>query len=192
MTTFLKAFKSIKFEGAKLNTTWYSAPPRYHKLWNFSELCFSIIFSIFKLFSIIIILICRKLGSAGPVQQKIKLHSPYTKILQFTWYHSYTYHMYIFIIWYVHIIVNKNCIILYFYISCHIKEKCSEFLFFITFFVFWSLVRNQNIKRTGFYTLQVTRLFSNFLQFKQLSKIKDSREYCDLHELWYAWVGDPR
>ena len=39
---------------------------------------FSIIFSIFKLLSIIIIiiLICRKLGSTEPVQHKIKLPSP--------------------------------------------------------------------------------------------------------------------
>ena len=34
-------------------------------------------------------------------------------------------------------IVHKNCIILHFYTSCHIKEKCVEFiLFIITFFSF--------------------------------------------------------
>ena len=33
-------------------------------------------------------------------------------------------------------IVHKNYIILHFYTSCHIKEKCVEFLFFITFFSF--------------------------------------------------------
>ena len=32
-------------------------------------------------------------------------------------------------------IVRKNCIILHFYISCHTKEKCAEFLFFGNFFV---------------------------------------------------------
>ena len=40
--------------------------------------------------------------------------------------------------------------------------------------LFCSLDRNGNIKTPGFYTLQVTR------------------EYCDLLELWSAWVGDPR
>ena len=35
-------------------------------------------------------------------------------------------------------------------------------------------MRNENIKSSGFYTLQVTR------------------EYCDLLELWSAWVGDSR
>ena len=58
-------------------------------------------------------------------------------------------------------IVHKNCIILHFYTSCHIKEKCVEFLLFETFY---SLVGNENIKRHGFYTLQVTRVFSNFPQ----------------------------
>ena len=88
-------------------------------------------------------------------------------------------------------IVNKNCIILYFYTSCHIKEKCGILLFYY-FFLFSSLVRSYNIKRPGFYTLQVTRVFSNFPQLKQLSKIKDTCEYWDLHELRSAWIGDPR
>ena len=62
-------------------------------------------------------------------------------------------------------IVHRNCIILHFYTSCHIKEKCVDF-----FFLFCSLVRNENTKRHGFYTLQVTRVFSNFPQLKQLNK----------------------
>ena len=32
-------------------------------------------------------------------------------------------------------IVRKSCIMLHFYSSCHIKEKCAEFLFFWNFFV---------------------------------------------------------
>ena len=64
------------------------------------------------------------------------------KILHFTWYHSFTYHTF----------------------------------FFIFFFLFCSLVRNSDIQRPCFYTLQVTRIFSS--------------EYCDLHELWSAWDGD--
>ena len=35
-------------------------------------------------------------------------------------------------------IVHENCIILHFYISSHIKGKCSEFLFFETFLFFSS------------------------------------------------------
>ena len=62
-------------------------------------------------------------------------------------------------------IAHINCIILYF-----LK-------------LFSSLVRNGNIKRSGFYTLQVTRAFSNFPQLKQLNKIKNICEYCGLLEL---------
>ena len=51
--------------------------------------------------------------------------------------------------------------------SCHIKEDCAEFLLFETF---CSLFRNENIKRPGFYTLQVTRVFSNFPATKKNKK----------------------
>ena len=69
---------------------------------------------------------------------------------------------------------------------------CTSFLFFMSyqrkvcgifvfcyFFLFCSLVGNENIKRLGFYTLQVTTVFSNFPALKQLSKIKNTRECCD-------------
>ena len=77
------------------------------------------------------------------------------------------------------IVVHKIRIILNFYTSCHITEACVKFfffiimiiLFFLFFYLFCSLVRNENIKRPGFYTLQVTRVFSNFPQLKQLHKI---------------------
>ena len=39
---------------------------------------------------------------------------------------------------------------LYFYNSCHIKEKCVEFFFFIISYLFCYLVSNENIKRQGF------------------------------------------
>ena len=45
-------------------------------------------------------------------------------------------------------------------------------------YLFCFLVRNYNIKRPGFYTLQVARVFSNFPQLKQLSKIKNT----------YVWI----
>ena len=83
-------------------------------------------------------------------------------------------------------IVHKNCIRLHFYPLCHIKEKGVEFLFIIIIFLFCSLVRKENIKRPGFYTRQVIRVFSNFLQLRQLSKTKNACEYYDLLELRYA------
>ena len=46
-------------------------------------------------------------------------------------------------------VVNVNCVILYL-----LKHFCS-------------VDRNGNIKRPGFFTLQVTRVFSNFPQLKQ-------------------------
>ena len=55
-------------------------------------------------------------------------------------------------------IVHINCIILYF-----LKLFCS-------------LDGNGNIKTPGFYTLQVTRVFSNVPQLKQLNKIKNTCE----------------
>ena len=60
-------------------------------------------------------------------------------------------------------VADKNCILLHFYTSCHLKEKCVQFL------LFRSLVRNENIKRPGFYMLQVTKVFSNF-PLKQLKQ----------------------
>ena len=79
-------------------------------------------------------------------------------------------------------IVHKNCIVLHFYTSCHIKEKRWKFCFF-----FCSLVRNENIKRASFYPVQqvqqAIRVFSNFPQLKQLNKIKNPCQYCDLLEL---------
>ena len=57
------------------------------------------------------------------------------------------------------------------------KEKCLKFLFYITY------SRNENIKRSRFCTLQVTRVFSNFPQLKQLNKTKNMCEYCDLPKL---------
>ena len=58
------------------------------------------------------------------------------------------------------------------------RKVCGIFVF-CYFFLFCSLVGNENIKRLGFYTLQVTTVFSNFPALKQLSKIKNTRECCD-------------
>ena len=58
-------------------------------------------------------------------------------------------------------------IILYFISILHVilKKSVRNFSFFK---LFCSVVRNENIKRPGFYMLQVARNFSNFPQLKQL------------------------
>ena len=100
-------------------------------------------------------------------------------------YHSYTYHMYMFL--------SYIKIVLYFISIIHVILRKSVCNFaFLLFFSFLILVRNENIKRSSFYTLQVTWIFSNFPQLKQLNKIKNTCEYCVLLELWSTWVGDPR
>ena len=79
-------------------------------------------------------------------------------------------------------IVHKNCVILHLYTSCRINV-CGIFVFLK---VFCSLVKNENAKRPGFYRLPVTRVFLDFPPLKQLKKMKNKCEYCDLVELWSA------
>ena len=72
---------------------------------------------------------------------------------------------------------------LHFY-TFRIKEKCVEFFCIIVIVCFsCSLVKDENIKKSGFYTLQVTSVFFNFPQLKQINKIKNRCEYCDPPEL---------
>ena len=67
-------------------------------------------------------------------------------------------------------------IVLYFISIYHIiLNKCVWNFCFLE--LFCSSIRNENIKRPGFYTLQVTRVFSNFPQLKQLNKTKNTCEY---------------
>ena len=79
-------------------------------------------------------------------------------------------------------IVRKDCVILHLYTSCRIKV-CGIFVFFK---LSCSLVKNENTKRPGFYRLPVTRVFLGFPPLKQLKKMKNKCEYCDLLELWSA------
>ena len=65
---------------------------------------------------------------------------------------------------------------------------CGIFVFLKLF----ALVKFENTKRPGSYTLLVTRVFSDFPLLKWLNEIKNTCEYCDLLELWSAWIGDPR
>ena len=55
------------------------------------------------------------------------------KKFNYTWYYIYTYHIHIWCI------VHKNCIWLYFYTSCHIKQKCVWSFSFLLFFFLCSL-----------------------------------------------------
>ena len=72
-------------------------------------------------------------------------------------------------------ILHKNCIILYFYTSCHIKKSVWNF-FFLN--LVSSLVRNEKtwflVRKT---LLQVTRVPSNFPELKQLNKIKNTYDH---------------
>ena len=52
----LESFKGIKLQGTKPNKNWYSRLSKYQNLWNFSEVRFITISSIFKLLSIIVLL----------------------------------------------------------------------------------------------------------------------------------------
>ena len=52
----LESFKGIKLQGTKPNKNWYSRLSKYQNLWNFSEVRFITISSIFKLVSIIVLL----------------------------------------------------------------------------------------------------------------------------------------
>ena len=61
-----------------------------------------------------------------------------------------------------------------------LKKSVQNFCFLE---LFCSLVKNENTKGPGFYTLLVTRVFSNFPGLKLLNKIKTTCEYCDLLEL---------
>ena len=83
---------------------------------------------------------------------------------------------------YKYVYVSYRKIILYFISILHVilKKSVRNFCFLK---LFCSLVKNENTKRPGFYTLLVTRVFSNFRQLKQLNKIKNTCEYCDLLEL---------
>ena len=65
----------------------------------------------------------------------------------------------------VYVLYKKN--LLYFISTLHvILKEIVEFFFFINCFLFCCLVTNENIKSSGFYTLQVTRAFENFPYLK--------------------------
>ena len=65
---------------------------------------------------------------------------------------------------------------------------CGIFLYYL--FLFYSLVRNENIKRPDLY-VKSNKGFLEFYTTKTI-KIMNMGEYCDLIELPSAWVGDPR
>ena len=89
---------------------------------------------------------------------------------------------------YIYVLYIK--ILLHFISKLHVtlKKRVCNFSFLI-FFLFYSF---ENIKRSGFYILQITTVLWNFYQLKELNKIKNTCDYCDLLEWWSAWVGNPR
>ena len=71
-----------------------------------------------------------------------------------------------------YVYVSYIKIVLYLISALHaILKKSVEFLLFETFFC--SLVRSGTIKRPGFYTLQVKRIFLSFPHLKQINKFKN-------------------
>ena len=80
-------------------------------------------------------------------------------------------------------IVHKDCIILNFYISCHIKEKWVEFFFFIIFFFFALFSEKWKYKKTWF--LYVTSN-KGFLEFSTIKITKQNKKY--VWKLWSSWI----
>ena len=81
-------------------------------------------------------------------------------------------------------IAHKNCIILHFYTSCHIKEKSAEFCFLK---LFCSSVKNENTKKNWFLYITSNKSFLEIPQLKQriryTCKYCNTCKYCDLLEL---------
>ena len=80
-------------------------------------------------------------------------HSSYEMLRKSLYYYYYITNLTLYLIIVIHIIciciIRKNCIMLHFYASFHIKEKCVEFLFLINF------SRNENIKRSCLYLVSI-------------------------------------
>ena len=76
-------------------------------------------------------------------------------------------------------IVHKNCVILHFYTSCHIKAKCVEFCLLK---LFCSLFRNKNIKIWFLYVTSNKGL----LEFYTVKTTKQHKEY--VWVLWSSWI----
>ena len=76
----------------------------------------------------------------------------------------------------------RHKIVLYFIFILHVilKKSVRNFRFLK---LFCSLVKTENTKRPGFYMLLLRRVFLNFPQLKQLNKMKNACEYCDVLEL---------
>ena len=101
----LESFKGIKLQGTKPNKNWYSRLSKYQNLWNFSEVRFITISSIFKLLSIIVLLFWFA---------KIRVCRAYTYIYICI---CYIYILYILYIYYI-------CIIYIIYIIHYILYIC--------------------------------------------------------------------
>ena len=70
--------------------------------------------------------------------------------------------------------LNQNYIILYFYTSCHIKEKCVGFFFFVILFSFLLISQKLKYKTTWF--LYVTSN-KGFPEFSTAKTTKQNKEY---------------
>ena len=86
-------------------------------------------------------------------------------------------------------IIHKNYI-LHIYISSHVKEKWAEFSFFETLF----FIKKWKYKKTWLLFVTRNKGFVEFFSAKTTKQIerKNMCEYCNLLELWYAWIGHLR
>ena len=70
-------------------------------------------------------------------------------------------------------IIHRNCIILRFYTSCHIKGNLLNFFFL---FFFCSLVRNENTKKAGFVYVTSNKSFFKFSTAKTTKQKKTKKK----------------
>ena len=74
-----------------------------------------------------------------------------------------------------YVYVSYIKIVLYLISALHVILKKSVWSFYFLK-LFCSLVRSETIKRPGFYTLQVKRIFLSFPHLKQINKFKNTCE----------------
>ena len=111
--------------------------PTWQKRVNFSFLCSNVSYGLPFFF----ILACQRANKGA----KFFRHFCYQVLRKISILYYYIKKSTFYAISVIHIIciciVNKNCIIIYLYTACHIKEKCVEFFFFYSF-IFCALVIN--------------------------------------------------
>ena len=81
------------------------------------------------------------------------------------------------------IYISPIKVVLYFFSILRVILKKSVWNFLFSFFLFCSLVRNENIKRPGFFMLQSSR---GFIEFSSAKIAKQNKEHVWI--LWSSWI----